>query len=303
MSPENVRERKGAHRYTFVIVPDAKSEKTRTLSVTKWGFFSIFLSLLIVIMALIVAVIIYTPVGTYLPISNPELAKRYGKEIVEIQYQMQKLVKEVTIMRSYNFRLRKILGEIISEEDSIQMITGGIDTTSVVSKFWLDSHYTNSKPIEEQSTVAAGQPVGPGTVEPVKIVQAREVNFISKLPLTMPVSGFETEGFNPGQFHYGVDFAGKLGNPVFAAADGNVVFAGWTYDDGYMIILLHELGYTTVYKHNQSLVKNIGDNVKRGEMVALLGNTGEKSRGAHLHFEVWKNGIVKNPNNYLLSIN
>jgi murein DD-endopeptidase MepM/ murein hydrolase activator NlpD len=303
MSPENVRERKEPHRYTFVIVPDAKSEKTRTLSVTKWGFFSTVISVLIVMVATIFAVVIYTPVGRYLPISNPELTKRYGKEILDIQNQLQRLVKEVTVMRGYNLRLRKVLGEKISTEDSARMIAGGVDTSAVTSKFWLDSRDTGEENTGEAGQTTTVQKTEQGTLTSSQIVQGRETDFISKLPLTKPVSGFETEGFDPAQFHYGIDLAGKQGSPILAAADGNVVFSGWTYDDGFMIIIMHELGYVTVYKHNASLVKNIGDVVKRGEIIALLGNTGEKSRGAHLHFEVWKNGIVQDPNNYLLSVN
>ena len=303
MSSENVRERKGSRRYTFVIVPDAESEKTRTLSVTKWGFFSTAVSVLIVIVAMICAVIIYTPVGTYLPISNTELTKRYGKEIVDIQNQLQRLVKEVTVMRGYNLRLRKVLGEKISVEDSQRMVASGVDTSAVTSKFWLDSRDTGDETISENRLSGQIQSVGQREAAVAQFTNASATDFISKLPLTKPVSGFETEGFDPAQFHYGIDFAGKQGSPVLAAADGNVVFSGWTYDGGFMIILMHELGYATVYKHNESLEKNIGDVVKRGEIIALLGNTGEKSRGAHLHFEVWKNGIVQDPNNYLLSIN
>jgi murein DD-endopeptidase MepM/ murein hydrolase activator NlpD len=303
MSPENVRDRKGQHRYTFVIVPDAKSEKTRTLSVTIWGFFSTIISVLIVLVAAVIAVVIYTPVGTYLPIAHTELTKRYGKEIVDIQNQLQRLANDVIVMRNYNLRLRKVLGEKITAEDSARMIVAGVDSTAVTSKFWLDSRDTGEESAGAIQSSGQVQYVNQGAGAPVQFVKANETDFISKLPLTKPVSGYETNGFDPLQFHYGIDFAGKQGSPVSAAADGNVIFAGWTYDDGFMIILMHELGYTTAYKHNQSVVKNIGDVVKRGEIIALLGNTGEKSRGAHLHFEVWKNGIVQDPNNYLLSIN
>ncbi len=303
MSPENVRERKGPHRYTFVIVPDAKSEKTRTLSVTKWGFFSTIISVLIVLVAVVIAVVTYTPVGTYLPIAHTELTKRYGKEIVDIQNQLQRLANDVIVMRNYNLRLRKVLGEKITAEDSARMIIAGVDTSAVTSTFWLDSRDTGEDSTGEIQSSGQIQYLNQGTGAPVQFVKADETDFISKLPLTRPVSGYETNGFDPSRFHYGIDFAGKQGSPVLAAADGNVIFAGWTYDDGFMIILMHELGYTTVYKHNQSVVKSIGDVVKRGEIIALLGNTGEKSRGAHLHFEVWKNGIVQDPNNYLLSIN
>ncbi len=86
-----------------------------------------------------------------------------------------------------------------------------------------------------------------------------------------------------------------------AAADGYVVFAGWTQDDGNTIIVSHAGGFLSFYKHNHSLLKAAGMFVRRGEPIAGLGNTGETSLGPHLHFEVWKDGSPKDPAVYLLN--
>ena len=122
-----------------------------------------------------------------------------------------------------------------------------------------------------------------------------------QLPLTMPADGFVSKSFEPGELHYGLDVAGRRGNPVLAAADGTVIFGGWTYDDGYTVMLAHAEGYVTVYKHNEAIVRNTGESVRRGEVIALLGNTGRTSSGPHLHFEVWIDGIPQDPTNYLLT--
>ena len=97
-----------------------------------------------------------------------------------------------------------------------------------------------------------------------------------------------------------MDIAGQRGTPVQAPGDGVVLFAGWTYDDGNMLIIAHGGGYLTVFKHNQSLLKSALSGVKRGEPIALLGTSGRTSLGPHLHFEVWKNGLPQDPNEYLL---
>ena len=86
-----------------------------------------------------------------------------------------------------------------------------------------------------------------------------------------------------------------------AAADGIVIFSGWSDEDGYVIVIAHSGGYVSEYKHNQSLLRTAGDAVRRGEMIALLGNTGRTSTGPHLHFEVWRDGVVQDPANYLLT--
>lgn len=118
----------------------------------------------------------------------------------------------------------------------------------------------------------------------------------------MPTLGYLTRGMEGEQGHFGIDIASKEGNPVVSAANGNVIYSDWSYDFGFMMIIAHGRGYMTVYKHNKSLLKNVGSSVKRGELIALLGNTGRTSSGPHLHFEVWKDGVALDPEQYLVSV-
>lgn len=99
-------------------------------------------------------------------------------------------------------------------------------------------------------------------------------------------------------FHQGVDFAARLGNPVKAADGGVVTFAGWKNAYGYMVEIDHGAGFKTRYAHNSKLYVKKGDRVFQGKTIAAVGNTG-RSTGPHLHFEVWKNGATQNPSNYL----
>ena len=94
--------------------------------------------------------------------------------------------------------------------------------------------------------------------------------------------------------HYGIDIAVHEGEPVLAAAGGRVIFSGWTYDLGNLIIIYHGDDYFTHYGHNQlNLIQNHGI-VKRGDVIALAGSTGISS-GPHLHFEIWKDGDAIDP--------
>src|SRR5262249_16726122 len=122
-----------------------------------------------------------------------------------------------------------------------------------------------------------------------------------KFPLSLPAQGYVSRGFDSVGEHFGVDFAGKEGTVVVAAADGHVIFSGWTYDNGYTLMVAHTGGIVTVYKDKQWILKKSGAAVKRGEVIALMGSTGRTSSGSHLHFEVWKNGIADNPERYLLT--
>ena len=98
---------------------------------------------------------------------------------------------------------------------------------------------------------------------------------------------------------YGLDIAAAKGTPVKATADGTVIFSGWTLESGYVMIIKHNYGFTSLYKHSQQNLVETMENVKKGQVVALVGNTGEISSGAHVHFEIWKNGQPLNPLAYV----
>lgn len=124
-----------------------------------------------------------------------------------------------------------------------------------------------------------------------------------KIYFLKPLNGFVTRGFKPDEGHMGIDFSVKKGTPVFAAAGGIVIFADYTVDYGNTIIIDHGDGYITKYYHCSSILKKERSVVEQGEIIALSGNTGTKTTGPHLHFEVWKNGKPIEPKSVLIDIN
>ena len=100
------------------------------------------------------------------------------------------------------------------------------------------------------------------------------------------------------QFHKGIDFKAKVGDPVLAVADGVVSFSGVRSGYGNVVEIDHGNGYVTRYAHNSHLLGRVGDLVRAGEQIAKAGSTG-RSTGAHVHFEVWENGRVVNPRKFL----
>jgi len=95
-------------------------------------------------------------------------------------------------------------------------------------------------------------------------------------------------------FHTGVDIAVPTGTPVRAAADGTVVKAGWNRAYGWMVIIEHDGGYSTLYGHNSRLLVNVGDNVRQGEVIANSGSTGW-STGPNVHYQLMRYGKPINP--------
>lgn len=130
----------------------------------------------------------------------------------------------------------------------------------------------------------------------------------NSIPVGWPVSGGGriTSGFGARlspftkqkSYHYGVDIAGAYGSPILVVADGTVTFAGWKNGYGWFVIVKHANGYETAYGHNSKLLVTAGQKIKRGDKVALIGNTG-RTTGIHCHFEVRIDGEYKNPMPYL----
>ncbi len=129
-------------------------------------------------------------------------------------------------------------------------------------------------------------------------------NFASNVPTMLPVEGFLSTDFRKDDWHFpdhlGIDLATSRGTIISAAADGVVLFTKWTEDLGNLIIISHLNGFLTFYGHNQVLLKRERSFVKKGDAIALLGNSG-RSTAPHLHFEIWKDGVPVDPKEYLLT--
>lgn len=238
---------------------------------------------------------LFTPLRTVVP--------GYGTEEMKNQAQLNSmrvkaLQDSVNAQRRYIDRLR-------------QLITGGVDTSG------------RSAPKRSNVTSADVRPTPSGHEQmPLKDEtgigeKAQESPFSSTVlgsfpapntdagagptfPVEPPVlNGFPTRGFDAKTGHYGVDIAVSEGTYVRAVGSGYVVVADWTRDGGYTVVIQHSGGYLSVYKHNKRLLKQIGDRVNAREPVAVSGNTGEVTTGPHLHFELWRNGLVQNPHSYV----
>jgi murein DD-endopeptidase MepM/ murein hydrolase activator NlpD len=111
----------------------------------------------------------------------------------------------------------------------------------------------------------------------------------------LPIEGEVSSNFDVASGHHGIDFVAPIGTIVHAVDDGTVILASYTVDGGYVIAIQHSRNRLSIYKHNASLMHEIGDPVQVGDPIAVLGGTGTHSSGPHLHFEWWVNGSPLNP--------
>lgn len=117
--------------------------------------------------------------------------------------------------------------------------------------------------------------------------------------LFSPISGIVLSPYNAKTEHYGADVVSKKNEPVKSVADGTVIFSDWTQEAGYVISVQHKGNLISVYKHNSALLKKVGNFVRAGDLISIIGNTGELTSGPHLHFELWYNGNPVNPEEFV----
>lgn len=135
--------------------------------------------------------------------------------------------------------------------------------------------------------------------ERVVLPERAMISMLATVPLKAPVLGFISQEYKP-QLHNGIDIVAPEGTPVVAAGQGVVLYSGWSLDGGNTIILGHPGGYYSYYKHNMRNLVFENQEVMQGDLIAYLGNSGQKSYGPHLHFEIWKDGFPLDPRNLIM---
>ena len=112
--------------------------------------------------------------------------------------------------------------------------------------------------------------------------------------------GIKAKFESPVQFTHAVDIALAKNTPIKSILSGRVIFADWTPNTGNVVIIRHNNGFISVYKHAASVTVSQGDKVRTGEVIALAGSTGQESTGVHLHFELWKGKTLLNPSSWII---
>lgn len=270
------------NRYRLIIYNDStyqtvwsmKLTRIKVLTIGGLGGFLLILST--------VLIIAYTPIREFIP-GYPSAEVR--EMIVQNAILVDSLEEQLQVRDNYFEKIKALIqGEVPQEPDFIA-------DTSIPSNSLQINHYNHDsifkqKILEEQLDLSI-QKERPGN------------HNISNLHFFVPLKGMITNKFDKQTDHVAVDVVGLPNSRISAVLDGTVIFAGWTVDTGYIIYLQHTSDLISAYKHNAELLKEVGDHVKAGEAIAIMGNTGELTTGPHLHFELWHRGIALDPEQYI----
>ena len=262
------KQKKQANKnYRLAVVEEDSYQEKFALSLSKRNIFLISFSVAFVIILITTLLIFYTPIREYIP----------GYDTTKLRIQaVQNLEKLDSIMNSLE-----------KNEQFIQAFSRTINGEEFTNQ------YEDSK-IKEVDITDLEVNINIEDSILRKIVEVEDrFNIIEKEDaliapnLISPASGIISEGFDFSEGHYGVDIVLKERTPIKVVYDGIVLFAEWTLNYGFTVVVFHKNELISTYKHNQSVKVETGDFVQTGEVIALSGNTGEFTSGPHLHFELW----------------
>ncbi len=264
-------------RYRLVLMREDNFTERLSFSLTPMNVFIIVSTGIVLFTAIVVSLIVFSPVREYIPGYSDTKTKR---NVEKLMVKAVELEKEIKDKDRYIQVLREIINGRTVPADSLRNLSdsavGQIDKLiedklqAMSNKDFLDKD-NNQTPLK-----------------------------LSNYTFFTPVKGYVTEGYKPNEDHPAVDIVAKPNEAVKATLDGPVSFASWTPETGHVIGLQHNNNLVSIYKHNSVLLKKIGSYVNAGDAIAIVGNSGELTSGPHLHFELWHNGSTLDPGEFMV---
>lgn len=262
--------------YSIIVVPEETSSEPKSIQISSLKLLSYILLYSFVVFVAGFYIISFTPLSEVLFPYSLRLTDSDKKKVELLNDKVVFLAKEIESLKSVNKRLKFaiMLGDsnLLKEQKPVK------DTSKQKLKI-------------EGNIFSVFQEF----INKYFLTQEGSITFIK------PADGYISNSFDPNKGHYGIDYVMKFNSPIYSSAGGYVVFADYTPDYGYTIIINHQENYLTKYLHCASLIKKTGETIKQGELIALSGNSGTESSGPHLHFEIWKDGKAINPSSVLIT--
>jgi len=290
MEEEQKQEKKGGffrklrNKYRLIIYNDDTFEEVWFFRLSRLNVIAVLGTSSIVLIALVSLLIAFTPLKEFIP-GYPK--GNVKMNMISNNQKLDSIQQELKLREQYLNNLSRIISGETPKEKTTSRDTAVQQNDITFESSKHDSILRKQIEEEEKYTLAVDY----------KNQQDKDM---SQIHFFTPVKGIVTNSYNQEEKHFGTDIVASKDMVVVATLDGTVTLANWTLKTGYVIQLQHKNRILSVYKHNAELLKEVGDHVKAGEAIAIIGNSGELSTGPHLHFELWQNGSPLDPENYIV---
>jgi murein DD-endopeptidase MepM/ murein hydrolase activator NlpD len=275
-------QKKLLHKYRLVVLNEDTFEERLAFKLTRLNVFVLGSLTTILLVAVTTVLIAFTPIREYIPGYSSTALQR---QALELDFKTDSLLDIVYMNDAYISSVKKVLrGEVSAVV---------INKDSIFKAAQADADVLDLNPSKADSILRAKV----SNEDKYNLFQTATT--VADFVFFPPVNGSISSDFDINEKHFAVDIVIPKNTPIKATADGRVLFASWTSDASYVIIIDHGDELISVYKHNSSLTKSQGEFVKAREVIAISGSSGELSTGPHLHFELWNNGIPLNPSTFI----
>ena len=231
-------------------------------------------------------------------------------QLLSLAQKIDRTGQEMIRLREFNQKLKVMVNLDTGEDQSQFLGIGGSDPSLLSPDFNIEKAHKRLVRLMHRTVDDLESEITRQTLETTELYEylSNQKLVLAHTPSIWPAKGWLSSGFgnrispftNEKEFHKGLDISARMKSPVIAPADGVVTSTGKNYGYGLHLTINHGYGLKTVYAHlNKALVKK-GSRVKRGQEIALVGNSG-RSTGPHLHYEVRLNGVPVNPHRYILN--
>ncbi|MBC8173515.1 MAG: M23 family metallopeptidase [Chitinophagales bacterium] len=274
------------NKYRLVLMHDKTFEVQASVKLSALNVVIILSTLFVVLSFVVYSLIAFTPLKNYV-VGMSEV--NTSRQVLRNNYVTDSLLKALTSYELYFDNLQKRLnGEIDTLLPVDDMRKQDYSKLDIDSTSELDKDFRSQVEQEGLFNLTGMDKV---------ITGERNIKALHFFP---PLKGTVTADFDPREGHYGIDVVANENTPIKACLDGTVVDSYWNVESGNVIVIQHDHGLISFYKHNSALLKKTGNFVNAGDVIAVIGNTGELSTGPHLHFELWQSKLPMNPLDYII---
>lgn len=269
--------------YRLVILNDETFGEKLSIRLSPLGLLITVAAITIVMTTLVISLVALTPLREYIP-GYGNIQDR--KELLKLTLKADSIEQTLEAKESYINNLIKVFNEK-QDEKPAKPKKDSLKNYSKINSDPSTADLNFRKDIEENRS------------NQVTVSYASKTKALNDVVFYSPVKGLVTTSYNVKENHFGVDVVTKADENIKAPLDGTIIYTGFTVEDGYIIHIQHGNNLMSVFKHNSSLNKKTGERVRTGEVIGVVGNTGTLSKGQHMHFELWYNGIPVNPEEFV----